>query len=51
MVSNAVIVDEADKENVELDGVLTAAEADGCNLRGKFRKLQTECRAAHSGGC
>lgn len=33
---------ERDKEVWDLDRVLIATEADGSDLRGQFRKLQTE---------
>lgn len=38
---DVVVVEDADKENWDLDGVMTAAEADGSALRGKFCALQT----------
>lgn len=33
---------ETDKENWDLDGVMTAADAEGSSLRGKFNGAPTE---------
>lgn len=43
-MSNAVVEEKADEEDRDLDGVVTAFEADGSGLREKFRALQTEYR-------
>lgn len=47
-MSGIVVVKEADEENWDLDGVLTAAGTDGNCLCGKFCELQTQCRPVHS---
>lgn len=38
---------EADKEDKDLVGVMTAARVDGSCLREKFWELQIECRTVH----
>lgn len=42
---------EADKEDWNFDGVMTAAEASGSDLRVIFRELRTKCRAVHTEVC
>lgn len=47
-MSDAVVVEEDDKEDWDLDGAMTAAEAGESSLRGKCCEIQYECRALHT---
>lgn len=47
-LSDAVVVEETDEEDWNLDGVMTGPESNGSGLRGKFRELQTEFRAVYT---
>lgn len=46
VVSN-IDIDEADKDNWDLDELMNATEADVTGLYTKFRELWTECRVVH----
>lgn len=47
-VSDVVIAEEADKEDWDFDGAMTAAEGNGSGLRGKLHKFHTEFRAVYT---
>lgn len=47
-LSNACIAEKVDKENWDLDVVISAVEADKKGLRRNFPELQTERRAANT---
>lgn len=49
-VSDAVVVEECDEEDWDPDAVMTAAEANGTGLRGRFCELQNECPAEQHRG-
>lgn len=46
--SDVVVVKEVDEKDWNLNGVMTAAEADECGLQGKFREFQSEYRAVRA---
>lgn len=45
----AVLAEEAEGENWDLNGVMTVAEAEGSRFRGKYGELQTACWAVLAG--
>lgn len=46
--SDAVLVDDVDEEDWDLDGAITVADADESGSQEKFRQSQTECRVVHT---